>query len=634
MPPLNMFGSVTVQSANAAPSVTMISPPDGANFSAPADITVEATASDPDGDPLNLDLFMNGSPIGSFTAPPYRVVVPQLGPGNYTFSAVARDTSGASANSSVSATVSGQQPTITAGPESQTVNVGSDLTFSVQANGSQPLAYQWFFGPIPIAGANSPSLLLTNVASGNSGIYTVQVANDFGSASASATLTVTNPPSGTAPSITTHPESQTVDAGTNVTLTAAAIGSPPLLWQWFFNGAPIADATNAALDLANAGPANAGVYFATVENAFGSDLSSNATLTVIVPPVCDYVLSKTSVSFGPEGGPDSVTVTVSANCPWTVVNTNAWILINSGASGNGPGTVNFTVSSNSTRSVRSAVLLIAGNTFTVTQTAAVFPAKNDFNHDGQTDFLFHHLDGRVSLWLMDGTNRIGSLLLRNGRPAALGSRIVATHDFDMDRNVDILWQRRDGSLQIWFMNAENFLRSQLIAPAPSLKGWQVAGLGDFDRDLHADILLRHREGYLVIWYMRGKQFLRQSLLQNGVAVPLKWRVVGVADVNSDGVSDVLWQNPASAIVVWFMAHSSRGGAVALTGPLLSQLPRINARIVGLNDLNQDGALDFIWRHPDGHLSTWWMNGTNRIGSFPINGGRPTSAKWRFSAPRN
>ena len=635
MPPLNMVGSVTVQSANAAPSVSIINPRDGANFSAPADITVEAIAGDPDGDALNVELFMNGSPIGAFSAPPYSAVVSQLEPGNYTFLATARDTSGATANSSVSITVSGQQPTITNGPESQTANVGSDVTFTVQAIGSQPLSYQWLFGSTPIPGANDTSLLLTNVTSANAGTYTVQVANNFGSTSASTTLTVTNPPSGTAPSITTHPESQTVNVGSNVTFTAAAIGSVPLRWQWFFNGGPIASATNASLEILAVTAADAGDYFATVANDFGSDVSSNATLTVSVPPVCEYFLSRDNASFEPAGGTDNVTVTAPADCPWTAVETNDWITITSGSSGNGPGSVSFSVASNSTRTARSGILVVAGKAFTIAQAAALFLAKNDFNHDGQTDFLWHHVDGRVSLWLMDGTSRISSRLLRNGRPSAPGSRIVGTHDFDMDQNVDILWQRTDGLLQVWLMNGENFLRSELIAPAPSLKqAWHVAGLGDFDRDLHADILLRHREGYLLIWYMRGKQFLRQSLLQNGEAIPLKWRVIGVADINKDGTADILWQNPGSAIVVWFMTHSLRGGASPLSGPLLAHLPRMSASIVGLNDLNQDGGLDFIWRHPDGHLSVWTMDGTNQIGQFPINGGQPISPKWRFSAPRN
>lgn len=255
-----------------------------------------------------------------------------------------------------------------------------------------------------------------------------------------------------------------------------------------------------------------------------------------------------------------------------------------------------------------------------------FEAKNDFNHDGQSDFLWQHRDGRVKLWLMDGVERIGALLLRNARRAAPGSRIVGTHDFDRDDSVDILWQRRHRPLEIWFMRATNFLRAESIIPAPGIAaGWHVAGLGDFNRDAHADILLRHSEGYLLLWYLKGKRFLRQRLLHNGEPIPPLWRVAGVADLNDDGCADILWQKRDSSIAIWFMA-----GETPVSGPLLSHLPRLNARIVGVNDLDQDGELDFIWRHRDGHLSVWWMNQTNFIDSLPINAAQAVPKVWTFA----
>jgi plastocyanin len=620
----NMVGTVRVLPVNRAPTISITSPPDQANFSAPADITVEANVSDPDGDAVSVEFFMNGTSIGVVSGPPYRVTVNSLDAGNYTFAAVATDTGSATSSASVSVTVSGLQPTVTVTPQSQTANAGNDVTFTAQATGSPPLNYQWSFGANPIAGATSSSLLLTNVAVADSGTYTVQVSNAYGSASASATLTVTSPPAGTPPTITTHPQSQTVSPGANVTFTAGAIGSTPLIWQWFFNGAPITDATNSSLQIANISLANAGNYLVTVNNAFGSATSSTATLTV-----CDFTLSKTSASFDAGGGSDSVGVTTPADCTWDVINTNAWISIPT-SHGIGPGAVSFSVASNSTLNVRSGVLIIAGNAFTVTQAAAQFPAKNDFNHDGQTDFLWQNVDGRVRLWLMDGVNRISTLILRNGRPAPLGARIVGTHDFDLDGNVDILWQYADGSLRTWFMNGTNYLRTEIISPAPVLgRAWQAVGLGDLDGDLHADIVFRHSQGYLLFWYMRGKAFLRQELYNNGKAISPLWRVAGVADVNNDGYSDILWQRSDSAIVIWFMTP-----ALPATAPLLSHLPRINARIVGLNDLDHDGQVDFIWRHPAGQLSVWWMQATNRLGSFPISQGERVPLGWTFAAPGN
>jgi plastocyanin len=631
--PIGMVGSIQVNAANAPPTVSILSPANGATFSPPASITFQVSASDSDGTITQVQFLLNGAPVGAAPAPPFNITMNDLGPGNYVFSAVATDNAGATASASISISVVGAQPVITGGPQSQTANAGADVTFAVQASGSAPLSYQWLFGPTPIAGANGPSLLLQNVTVGDSGVYTVQVSNGFGSASASATLTVTNPPAETPPAITLQPQSQTVGIGSNVTFAAAAIGSLPLSWQWFFNEAPIPNATNAVLTLTNVTTARAGTYFAIVTNPFGSATTAVAILNVAVPPDCEYTLSKISASFDAGGGADSVTITTAPDCAWTVSNTNAWIVILSGNGGSGPGTVSFLVLSNSSTAARSGILLIAGQTLAVSQAGTRFIANNDFNLDGQTDFLWQNGNGQLRLWLMEpgpeGLTRVATLFLRNGRPAGRGWEVVATHDFNRDNNEDILWQHTSGPLMIWIMNATNFVRSEPLLGAPNAgRAWRVAGVADFNRDGETDLIFRHKNGYLVVWFMNGTRFLGRTLLLNGEPVPPIWRVAGVVDINNDMQTDVVWQHPDSTIVVWFM-----NGILPTRGPRLAHLPRMNARIVGLNDLNQDSHIDFIWRDTRGQLSTWLMNETNRVGSIAIRNAETLSTAWRFVAPR-
>jgi plastocyanin len=630
---LGMAGSVRVIAANAPPVVSIIDPPNGADFSPPANISFQVAASDPDGSIARVEFFLNGASLGSAAAPPYATTVSDLGPGSYTLSATAIDNAGASASASASITVSGQAPVIAGGPQSQTVNAGDDVTLMVHANGSAPLGYQWVFGGTVIANANGPTLLLNDVSSADSGVYTVQVSNGFGSASASATLTVTNPPAGTAPSITLHPQSQTVNAGSNVTFTAAAIGSSPLSWQWFFNTAPLTGATNPVLALTNVSSADAGNYVAVVTNAFGSATSAVATLNVTVPPNCEYALSKSSISFEAAGGSDSVTVSTATECSWTVSNTNAWIAIIAGNGGTGPGTVSLVVLSNSTFAARSGIVIIAGRMLMVSQAGASFAANNDFNHDGQTDFLWQNGNGQLRLWLMEmrpeGLTRTATLLLRNGRPTGRGWEVVATHDFNRDRNEDILWQHASGVIVLWIMSGTNYVRSETLVGAPNAgRAWRVAGVGDLNQDGEADLLLRHKNGYLLAWFLSGTRFVGRTLLLNGDPVPPIWRVAGLVDADNDRQTDTIWQGPGSAIVVWFM-----NGISPTRGPRLSHLPRLNARIVGLNDLNHDGAVDFIWRNTQGQLSTWLMNETNRVGELAIRNAEALSSTWRFVAPK-
>jgi regulation of enolase protein 1 (concanavalin A-like superfamily) len=83
-------------------------------------------------------------------------------------------------------------PAITAQPQSQTVNEGANVTFSVTASGTAPFAYQWRKGGVDISGATASTLNLTAVTTNDAGSYDVVVNNSCGSAtSAAATLTVT-----------------------------------------------------------------------------------------------------------------------------------------------------------------------------------------------------------------------------------------------------------------------------------------------------------------------------------------------------------------------------------------------------------------------------------------------------------
>jgi hypothetical protein len=84
----------------------------------------------------------------------------------------------------------GQPPVIVQHPESIRVNPGSNVTFTVVANGSAPLRYQWHFVSassqftqnVPLPAQTNHTLLLTNVAAKDGGVYWVRVTNQYGSA--------------------------------------------------------------------------------------------------------------------------------------------------------------------------------------------------------------------------------------------------------------------------------------------------------------------------------------------------------------------------------------------------------------------------------------------------------------------
>ncbi len=104
-------------------------------------------------------------------------------------------------------------------------------------------------------------------------------------------------------------------------------------------------------------------------NTINAVYAVGANGTVVKRTLCSYTLSATMASFAESGGSGSVNVTTTAGCAWTATSNANWITINSGATGNGNGTVNFTVAAN-TGLARTGMITVAGQTFTVNQAVA------------------------------------------------------------------------------------------------------------------------------------------------------------------------------------------------------------------------------------------------------------------------
>ena len=113
-------------------------------------------------------------------------------------------------------------------------------------------------------------------------------------------------------------------------------------------------------------------YYLATKAYDASKMESGFSNEVVLSgaPGCTYSLSPTTKSFGSSAGTGSVNVTAGAGCSWTAVsNATTWITITSNGSVTGSGTVNYSVTSNPSSSSRSGTMTIAGNTFTVNQSA-------------------------------------------------------------------------------------------------------------------------------------------------------------------------------------------------------------------------------------------------------------------------
>ncbi|MBL8761319.1 MAG: immunoglobulin domain-containing protein [Phycisphaerae bacterium] len=168
-------------------------------------------------------------------------------------------------------------PAITTQPVSQTISLGSPVTFGVVATGPS-LQYQWYKNNSMIGGAIAPSYTINAVVQNDAGDYFCMVSNSCGSISSNiATLTVDA--GCIAPTITGHPASQTISLGAPVSFGVAATGTD-LGYQWFKNDIVIDGAIATIYTIPAVAQGDEGNYTCLVSNACGDDLSLPATLTI------------------------------------------------------------------------------------------------------------------------------------------------------------------------------------------------------------------------------------------------------------------------------------------------------------------------------------------------------------------
>ncbi len=145
--------------------------------------------------PLSFEWRKDGTPIS--TSANYSVASAAL-TDNGNYDVIITNAFGAVTSAVFTVTVNPAVPvTITQPPAARSVYAGGNATFSVAAAGTAPITYQWKKSGTNIAGATTPTLVLTNVSSSDAATYSVGVTNVAGGlVSAGAALTLRTPPAG------------------------------------------------------------------------------------------------------------------------------------------------------------------------------------------------------------------------------------------------------------------------------------------------------------------------------------------------------------------------------------------------------------------------------------------------------
>lgn len=247
--------------------------------------------------PLLYQWRFNGTPLSGATGATLNLTnAPVTSSGAYTVVVTNSVGSVTSSPAILTVTPAPTAPSITTHPVSKSATIGQSVTFSVVANGTGPLSYQWFENALPIPGATSASFTLASAQLTNNAAYRVVVTNSLGSATSNpATLTVTRPPPDLA--IIGKSPNQIINVGQTVTLSVTATSSLPISYQWYRpaqieDGAIIPGATGPTLILTNVTWADSGYYRVAVRDSTGTVLNTSIAVTVNPPPMAVAIVTQ------------------------------------------------------------------------------------------------------------------------------------------------------------------------------------------------------------------------------------------------------------------------------------------------------------------------------------------------------
>lgn len=259
-------------------------------------------------------------------------------------------------------------------------------------------------------------------------------------------------------------------------------------------------------------------------------------------------------------------------------------------------------------------------------THPIFP---DFNADNHTDLLIRNqATGAIGTWFMNGAKVQGGVPFSQTPPATYS--LVGAGDFTGDGSTTLVFQDRvDNRVVFWYTAADNTTRivgGDYVYPTPE-PGWKLVGVADFNQDGRSDLLFQNQKTeQMAIWKMNGPFYQGGNSLKPPSGGG--WKAVGAGDFDQDGMPDILFQNATTGELRLALMQ----GTKLRTVEALAAVPAAGWKVVGIGDYNGDGWPDLLFQNADTSLAAVWY-----LKSMSYSGGSTLSlimpAGWQIAGPR-
>lgn len=230
------------------------------------------------GDGLSFAWHRNGTAIAGATGTSYTTPALTLADNGATYSVLVSNRAGAVPSQPARVTVQPVAPAIGVQPDAVVADDGSEVTFSVHATGSAPLAYQWLRDGVAVPGATASSHVLAPAVLADDGAaFSVRVGNAAGEVTSRVVSLAVR---AVAPRIDLAPQPQVVVDGGTARFSVTARGSGTLAYQWEINGQAVPGATTDRYERVASYADDGAQVRVVVSSVYGSAASTPVTLTV------------------------------------------------------------------------------------------------------------------------------------------------------------------------------------------------------------------------------------------------------------------------------------------------------------------------------------------------------------------
>ncbi|MEO8347032.1 MAG: FG-GAP-like repeat-containing protein [Betaproteobacteria bacterium] len=227
---------------------------------------------------------------------------------------------------------------------------------------------------------------------------------------------------------------------------------------------------------------------------------------------------------------------------------------------------------------------------------------------GSPTLFWRHHDDFNYLWNMNI-----NVATPVGLPTVLGAGWVlgGRGDIDGDGVADLIWYYQPtGTVYAWLMSGNTIKANGVVAIGSVGPGWTMETVADLNGDGIADILWRHTSGGVYAWYMNANTTIKSVVSLGAVASP-DWRMAGTGNFDGNATKDIVWSYEVAGPTkgaAWAWMMNPLGG-VSSVAPLGSNSGMTVAKVA---DFDGDGKSDLLWRdNATGANQLWFMNGTTK-----------------------